>query len=47
MLDERGTGVTAIEEDPVHGMSRRSGEGHGWRLPYSLLDYFRSKKCLL
>ena len=32
---------------PVGGRSGRSGEGLGWRLPRSLLNYFRSKKCLL
>ena len=29
------------------GRSGRGGEGFGWRLPRSLLDYFRSGKCLL
>jgi hypothetical protein len=32
---------------PHRGRSGRSGEGLGWRLPRSLLDYFWSKKCLL
>ena len=44
-LRSRRTGNEMSEAK--RGRSGRGGEGFGWRLPRSLLYYFRSRKCLL